>query len=215
MADNENITALYIQEKDRQRIARDLHDIPLQNLAHLTHKIELASMMIDRDPINAKLELAVVNRRLRDTMDEIRSIIYDIRPMSVDDLGLKASFERLLDSVNENHEYDIDAEISDVLCENNLILMNIFRVVKELLNNISKHADADKIVFRCNQENNVCFISIFDNGIGFDMESVDHVIEKHFGISFVKERIELLGGKIFIHSRVGEGVKITIEFPLI
>lgn len=214
MTKNKNLRALYIQEQDRKRIARDLHDIPLQNLAHLTHKIELASMMIDKDPVNAKLELYIVNKKLRETMEEIRGIIFDIRPMPFDDLGLKASFENLLNMINEDKKYDIDADISDIICEDNVILMNIFRVVRELLNNITKHADADKIVFRCYQKENVCFISILDNGIGFDMESVDNVIEKHFGISFIKERIDLLKGKLSIQTKVGEGVNVSMEIPL-
>ena len=87
---------LTIQEDERKRIARDLHDTSLQNLAHLIHKIELSSMYIDVDPNQAKLELASVNKKLREIIDEIRSILFDLRPMTFDDLGLKAALERLL-----------------------------------------------------------------------------------------------------------------------
>ena len=94
-----NLTILNIQEEDRQRIARDLHDSSLQNLTHLLHKIELCSLYIDEDSVKAKLELSVVNKVLRETIDEMRNIVYDLRPMTFDDLGLKAAFERLLEDI--------------------------------------------------------------------------------------------------------------------
>lgn len=87
--ENNNLTIFKVQEEERQRIARDLHDTSLQNLTHLIHKIELSSLYIDKDPIQAKLELSIVEKSLRKTIEEIRNIIYDLRPMSFDDLGLK------------------------------------------------------------------------------------------------------------------------------
>lgn len=200
-------------EADRRRIAANLHDTSLQNLAHLVHKIELAQLMIDQDPLKAKLELAVINKNLRNVIDDIRNTIFDLRPMTFDDLGLKAAFERLLTVLNENKEYEIDADIQDVSCENNKILMNIYRAVQECLTNISKHSAASKIIFRCYRENDVCHISIEDNGNGFDISSFEK--EKHFGISLLRERIHLLGGTITIQSEISKGVNINIEIPLI
>lgn len=214
MNQDENLKVLYIQELDRKRIAQDLHDISLQNLAHLTHKLELAGMMIDSDPVGAKLELHLVNKKLHETMDEIRNIIFDLRPMSFDDLGLKASFERLLGIINEKNEYEMILDISDVSCENDLVLVNIFRIVKEILTNIVKHAKASRIEFSCYQENEICYISISDNGVGFDENTLDNLMGKHFGISFTRERINLLGGKLLIQSHVGGGVNVSIEIPL-
>ncbi|MCH5343245.1 MAG: sensor histidine kinase [Acetatifactor sp.] len=214
MNQDENLKVLYIQEQDRKRIAQDLHDISLQNLAHLTHKLELAGMMIDSDPVGAKLELHLVNKKLHETMDEIRNIIFDLRPMSFDDLGLKASFERLLSVINEKNEYEMILDISDVSCENELVLVNIFRIVKEILFNIVKHAKASRIEFSCYQEDEICYISISDNGVGFDENALDNLMRKHFGISFTKERINLLGGNLLIQSHVGEGVNVSMEIPL-
>ena len=214
MNQDENLKVLYIQEQDRKRIAQDLHDISLQNLAHLTHKLELAGMMIDSDPVGAKLELHLVNKKLHETMDEIRNIIFDLRPMSFDDLGLKASFERLLGIINEKNEYEMILDISDVSCENDLVLVNIFRIVKEILTNIVKHAKASRIEFSCYQENEICYISISDNGVGFDENTLDNLMGKHFGISFTRERINLLGGKLLIQSHVGGGSNVSIEIPL-
>lgn len=214
MNQDKNLKLLYIQEQDRKRIAQDLHDITLQNLAHLTHKLELAGMMIDSDPVGAKLELHLIGKKLHETINDIRDIIFDLRPMSFDDLGLKASFERLLSVFIEKNEYEVITDISDVSCENELVLVNIFRIVKEILANIIKHAEANRIEFRCYQEDEICYISISDNGVGFDENDLNGVVEKHFGISFIKERINLLGGKLLIQSHVGKGVNVSMEIPL-
>ncbi len=212
--DLSNLMALSIQEEDRQRIARELHDTSLQNLAHLIHKIELSSLFIDQDPVRAKLELSVVNKNLREIIEEIRCTIFDLRPMSFDDLGLKAAFERLVSGINEKGNYDIDLYLEEVSCENNLILMSIYRVAKECLINIVKHADADRILFHCECKDNLCLIHIEDNGKGFDPNRPGENFDKHFGISVIKERIALIGGKIEIDSKIDQGTKIRIEVPI-
>lgn len=209
---NNSLTILNIQEEDRQRIARDLHDTSLQNLAHLVHKIELSSLYIDEDPVKAKLELSVVNKVLRETIDEIRNIVFDLRPMTFDDLGLKAALERLLVSINENKKYLLKSDIDDVSCENNLVLVSIYRIVQECLNNIDKHAEAEEIFFSLKKHKEKCVIDIRDNGKGFNVKK--NITGKHFGLSLMKERVELLSGKIQISSKVGKGTKIHIEIPL-
>ena len=120
---NENFVALNAQEKDRQRIARDLHDTAIQNLTHLIHKIELCEMYIENNPQRAKLELSAVGNSLREIVGEIRDTVFDLRPMSFEDLGLKAAFERLLEKVNEKDEYEVTFYIEDVSCENEMTLL--------------------------------------------------------------------------------------------
>lgn len=201
-----------MQEKDRQRIARDLHDTSLQNLTHLIHKIELSSMYIDKDPVQAKLELSIISKRLRETIDEIRGIIFDLRPMSFDDLGLKAALERLLFNMNEDGDYQIVSEIDDVSCENNLVLVSIYRLAQEAIQNVRKHANADKVIFRCKEKDGKCILDIEDNGNGF-MDVPDDEA-KHFGVLLMKERVKFLSGDISISSNESEGTKIHIVIPL-
>lgn len=211
---SKNITVINIQEEDRQRIARDLHDTSLQNLAHLIHKIELSSLYIDQDPVRAKLELSVVSKNLKDIIEEIRSIIFDLRPMTFDDLGLRAALERLINNVNEKNKYKIQMQIEDVSCENDLILLTLYRVAKECILNIIKHAEADKIYFSCKCIENLCIMEVEDNGKGFNEKEVEGKEDKHFGISVMRERVSLLGGKIEINSEIDKGTKIKIEVPL-
>ena len=92
-------------ETERKRIVSELHDTSLQNIAHFVHMIELASLYIDKDPARAKMELNSVSKGLHNVIEDIRSTIFNLRPMTFDDLGLKASFERLLDFLNADKDY--------------------------------------------------------------------------------------------------------------
>lgn len=209
-----NLKVLDIQEKERQRIARDLHDTSLQNLAHLVHKIELSSLFIDQDPLRAKLELASINKNLREVIDEIRETIFDLRPMSFDDLGLKESFERLFFKLKQsNTSIDISYDIEDIKCNNDLILMTIFRVVQECCSNAIKHSGGNLLSVSMKQKEGHFEISIEDNGVGFDIEETKRIKQNHFGLKVMKERIELLGGKVLMKSAKGQGTKVIFEIP--
>lgn len=210
----DNFAILDIQEMDRQRIARELHDTSLQNLVHLIHKIELGSLFIDSDPIRAKIEFSIISKNIRSIIDDMRCTIFDLRPMTFDDLGFKSTIERLLDIVNENNDYIIDTDIDDVSCENNLVLVTIYRIVQECLNNIVKHAEADKIVINIKDLGSEFHVFIKDNGKGYSVEDVNMVGNNHFGIKVIKERVNLIGGKINIESTIGKGTIIDITIPI-
>ena len=100
------------QEMDRKRIANELHDTSIQDLTHIIHQIELAGFYIDIDATKAKLELASVNDEIRKIIKDIRNTIFDLRPMSFDDLGLTGAIENLIDVLNNRFVIDIQADIN-------------------------------------------------------------------------------------------------------
>ena len=102
MKNNKKKLAFNIQELDRKRIAKELHDVSLQNLSHLIHKLELASLYMDKDLVHAKLQIASVSKDINSIIDEIRGIVYDLRPVIFDDLGLKQALEKNLDRIKDN-----------------------------------------------------------------------------------------------------------------
>lgn len=208
-----NLKALDIQENERHRISRDLHDTSLQNLAHLVHKIELASMYIDKDAVQAKLELAAVNKNMKEVIEEIRNTIFDLRPMSLDDLGLKESFQRLFSRLKDlNKSFDFDVEIDDIASEDEIVLVTIFRVVQEACLNAIKHSGGNKLKVVIRNRDKHCIISVKDNGSSFSMEDVKQ--DKNFGISIMKERVDLLGGEISFNTTEGEGTEVVMNIPL-
>lgn len=201
-------------ETERKRIVSELHDTSLQDIAHYVHKIELASLYIDKDPARAKMELSVVSKGLHNVIEDIRSTIFNLRPMTFDDLGLKASFERLLDLLNADRQYSMDIDIDDISCEtDDYFCITFYRVIQECLLNIRKHSDASRVVFRCKKKDNKYFILIQDNGKGFTMEEAEDKANSHFGLALIHEGVGLLDGTIHISSVIGKGTNIEIMIP--
>ena len=99
------IRPLETQENERQRISRELHDSTVQNLTAMVHMTELCSKLVDMDPIRCKLELNKMIKNLGEIIDDTRKMIYNLRPMSFDDIGLDITIERTLDKLGSNrHE---------------------------------------------------------------------------------------------------------------
>ena len=204
-----NLAVLDIQEKDRQRIARDLHDTSLQNLAHLMHQVELSSMYIEKDPVRAKLEMLSVNKELKSIIEDIRNIVFDLRPMAFDDLGFQDMLSEFVQKLQTRYKVTILSEIDPVTVENKIELITLYRVIKECCLNSLEHSECTRLLLYVKSENNGqgIFIKIQDNGIGFDAESVCVTKQNHFGLKIVKERISLIGGQFrFIPYREKEQI---------
>lgn len=224
--ENRNNSKIYdildMQEKERQRIANDLHDSTIQNLTHLIHTIELGSMYIDKDIIRAKLELETCIKNLKSIIDEMRQIIFNLRPMSFDDLGFKHCIENFIYNmrtqyVNFEIEYDVcDLGNEDFNIEDNsgvnLFIVTIYRLIKESIMNAIKHSKGKKIILVIEKKDNKCVIHIKDDGEGYNFD-VDEKNNNHFGLIIMKERISLLNGKVSINTDEN-GTEVIIEIPL-
>ena len=211
MEDKKNKLAFQIQEMDRRRIARDLHDTSLQNLAHLIHKLELASMYMDKDIVKAKLEIASISKNIDSIIEEIRNIIFNLRPMSFDDLGLKETIEDMVDKLKRNADIIISTDIDSIVLENSLDMLGIFRVVQECVMNAYKHSKAKHLNICLKEHENDILLTVEDDGIGFDINTCNK--ENHFGLCIMKERIATICGNIEIISNIGKGTKIIVKIP--
>ena len=219
--DNKNLTILDIQEKERIRIARELHDSSLQNLTHIIHEIELSSKFIDQDPIRAKLELISCSQNLKHTIDEIRDTIFNLRPMSFDDLGFRQCIENFVDVCKKQFkDLQIEYEIDDIDIinkeETNLYLVTLYRVIQEAVFNSLKHSEAKKLTILIRDKGSKLLVDVIDNGKGFLVDNIVKDMDnkgKHFGLSIMKERIYLLHGSIKIDSQLDMGTTIKIIVP--
>lgn len=214
-------STLDIRERERQRIAKDLHDLTLQNLSHLIHKIELSSIFIDKDPVKAKLELATAGQELRQIINDMRTVIYNLYPVSLEDLGLKITIEKSLSLMNKKYNFIVVSDIDDVSCENRLIEISILRFIQECCYNAIKHSQGNKLYISlkeqvscekvsCETEKKL-LLKIEDNGVGFNKDEIDRC-DCHFGLAMMKETVSLLNGKINISSSK-QGTSIIIEIP--
>lgn len=203
-----------VQEKERQRIARDLHDSSLQNLTHLVHKVELSSLYIDKDPVKAKLELATIESGLRKVIDDIRNRIYDLRPMTFDDLGLKEALTNIFSLMNQDGKFEIRTDIDDIddefsEKEKDFFLIMIYHIIKECVQNSIKHSGGDRIEVSLKEKSKAYMIKIKDNGTGFDIKEAAKK-DRHFGLLVVEERVFLLGGEMRIDTHDGTTIEIEI-----
>lgn len=210
--DDINYLILNIKEKECQRIAKDLHDVSLQNLSYLIHKIELASLFIEKDPVRAKLELATVEKGMRQIIEEMRKTVFNLHPVSFEDLGFKVTMERIIDVTDQEHNFFIEKDIEDVSCENKLILLSIIKLATECCNNAVKHSCGNKIFVSLKSKDRKLILKVSDNGKGFDVNEMC-AKDEHFGILFMKERVYLMNGKINIDSS-DNGTVVEIEIPV-
>lgn len=199
---------LKMQEEDRQRIAAELHDSVLQNLSLVMHNLELAEKFIDYDAIRAKLELESNRRIVKDTIDEIRSTIFDLRPMQFDDFGFKRTLEEHLEGYKSRTSMSISYYIDNIESKDNLVLLTVFRAVQELVINSIKHSNGTAINVQVLDEGTRIYVEVSDDGIGMSDDEMNK--ENHFGMKILKERIKLIGGKIHKIS-VDKGTKFVIE----
>lgn len=206
---------LEAQEVERQRIARDLHDTTVQNLTSLVHKSELCIKLIDIDTIRAKLELNTMSNTLKMVINDMRGIIYNLKPMTLDDLGLTITVQRFANKLMNLHNIQVrviaNEETKEILP---VIKLTIFRIIQEACNNVLKHANASLINIEIKYEENSINVNIKDDGIGFSINSNTSEQPQSFGLSIMKERISLLSGTLDINSEKGKGTIVTIFVPL-
>lgn len=215
------VKVIHAQELERQRIARDMHDGPAQSLSNLIIKTELCIKMMDKDIDRTKMELQALKANIRSIIDETRHMIYNLRPMSIDDLGLVPTLERLIDKVREDETFTVGFNVTDRSTRNHtkvdpMINMTLYRITQEALNNICKYAYATYTSIEILYEDEAIELTIIDNGIGFDVGSIGLNLDdnKGFGIFMMKERANLLNSEINIISEIGKGTSIHVRVPL-
>ncbi|MGI5998424.1 MAG: sensor histidine kinase [Lutispora sp.] len=210
------IKVIQAQEEERYRLSREIHDGPAQILANLVLKTELCEKLIDIDTKKAKEELKVLREVMRFSLKDVRKIIYDLRPMSLDDLGLIPTVERLITQHNETSEVYVEFRFFG----NKVKLMPIievasFRIIQESLNNIKKHSKASRAFVKIEITKKTINIVISDNGVGFRRESIKNCDENSgYGLMSMEERVSLLNGKFEINSSPGKGTKILVSIPI-
>lgn len=212
------LTLLETQENERQRISRELHDSTVQNLTSIVHKTELCSKLIDMDPIRCKLELTMMSRTLRDIINDTRQMIYNLRPMSFDDIGLEITIERAIDKIKNDKSCNIGFSVEgESYPIKPVIGITLLRIIQEACNNAIKYAESNVISVTMIYEEEAVIISIEDDGKGFDVENLDVSSRNDnsgFGLSMMKERVYLLSGEIEITSKIDVGTKILVKVPI-
>lgn len=206
-------------EDERKRIAREIHDGPAQYSSNSLLRVELCKKYFQKSDFKSlENELNNLGKSLRDTIKETRTIIYDLKPSYLES-GLFKSIKnhsndfRQRTGIEATVTYNgIDSDIEDYM------VSALYRIVQESLTNVYKHAKADKVKLNISVDNNQVLLIISDNGVGFDINKINKSkIKKSksgFGLEGIKERVELLRGRMSITSERGLGTDIVIKVPL-
>ncbi len=201
------------QEEERKRVAREIHDGPAQSLANLVLRAEICEKLLENDPDELGGELSDLKEMVRTSLNEIRKIIFDLRPMVLDDLGIIATLKRYLEEFQEKHQINIEfASPGEQSKRVKGLETAIFRVVQEALNNVVKHAEASYVHVKVEIAQEVVNIVVRDNGKGFEVGS--EYGEESFGLMGMQERVELLEGTFKLNSSPGKGTEIFVQIPI-
>ena len=205
------------QEAERARVARELHDGPVQDLIALGHSAEMAQRLLTRGELGeAETVLDELRGAERETVEELRRIIGALRPSYLEDLGLIPALEMLVQQADDrsSSEVRLEKEGSAHRYEP-AVELAAYRIAQEALNNAVQHARAEMISVRVRSSDEGLVLSVTDDGVGFDLPARPDVLTRagHFGLLGMRERATLLGGSLSIDATPGRGTRVTAELP--
>ncbi|WP_110250105.1 sensor histidine kinase [Streptohalobacillus salinus] len=201
------------QEEERLRISREIHDGPAQMMANVLIRADIVDRTYrERSPEEAMTEIKTMRKMVRQSLYEVRRIIYDLRPMALDDLGLVPTIRKYAHTLADYHQVEIHfVEQMDIdrLPEKYEVVM--FRLIQEAVQNAIKHANTKEIDVKLHVLKDKVTACVKDNGVGFDLNEKK---EQSFGLVGMRERVEMLQGKMTIQSKIGKGTTILFNIPL-
>ena len=212
------IKILEIQEAERGRIAREVHDGAAQYLASSIMRIDFCKKILMEDLEKGLKEIDELKSTVRKALMEVRGIIFDLRPPYLEKQTLEESIQDLIDTFSDESNINIKFKMLNYDKCNNTVEIGIYRIVQELICNVKKHSKANYVEILIEKGTNYLFISFKDDGVGFNLEEVIHESKLRkisYGIVGILDRVEGLGGKVDINSRINQGTKYRIKVPII
>jgi two-component system sensor histidine kinase DegS len=206
------------QEEERKRIAREIHDGPAQALANVALRAEIAERMVGAQPEHLiRSEIAEMKSQVRQSLEEVRKMIFKLRPMTIDDLGLIPALRKFTQDFEEN--YRITTRFKLVGQEVRLpsaMEVGVYRFVQEAFSNIHKHAEASFVTLEIVFMTDWLTVVVEDNGVGFRPDKLQKgtSMGEHFGLIGMKERTELLEGEFHLDSAPGKGTRVEMRVPI-
>jgi two-component system sensor histidine kinase DegS len=214
-AGTSQLQALELQEEERQRLAREIHDGPAQTLANAIFQMEFCLRLLEKDPSRLPGELARLKEDLREGLADTRYFIFDLRPGPLADLGLPMTIQRYLNNYQSRFNIAVSTDLEDDLPRLTAAKeLAVFRVIQEALQNTRKHSGASQATVALRREGDTLVTSVTDNGRGFEMGTVGDGGNRHFGLLSMRERAQLVQGDLQITSQPGKGTRMTLRMPL-
>lgn len=201
------------QENERRRIARELHDDTAQSLSALI--LEMDALLNRRKDLSPETSADI--QRLKDnathSLEEVRRFSHDLRPGLLDNLGLLAAIEQMVNEADADNQIQMQFEVyGEEKRLSSDVELALFRIAQESLNNARKHSGATRVVVSLRYEDSRTRLQVTDNGRGFDKRVEKEAITGgHLGLVGMKERARLIGAEIHLDSQPGKGTAVTVE----
>lgn len=197
------------KESEHKRLAQELHDGIGQSLYTVSVALQAIESYVNDERLHCYIE--EVRTELEKAMNDIKVYSYQLRPHSLDQLGLVPTLETLIESVMKlNPQVIIDLHTNlDIRCSP-AVEINLYRVIQEAIHNVLKYAEASHVAIRLTKEADTLSLTISDNGIGFVKSEIKN---EGLGLKHMEERIDQLGGSFSIETEPGQGTNISISIP--
>ena len=205
------------EEQARNKLARDLHDGPTQDIAAIAMRLNFARLLVERDPKRARAELARLEDLAHRTVKEIRSMLFTLRPVILETEGLVAALSMYAENLQENNGQLVQVEAERYQeCLDIEAQGVVFTIMEEAINNARKHAQAQHVWVRLAVHDDLLVAQVADDGQGFDLQEVEseYAAQGSLGMISMKERAALIGGTVDIRSEEGKGTRVTLLVPL-
>lgn len=199
-------------EAEKRKISRELHDGPAQTIASMLIRLDLIKYLFEENRQQAEEELISIRDMGRESLDDIRRIMFDLKPNAIYEEGLAATLKEYFKTYESKYDFEIDLVCFGLERKYDLPMeIAVFRLVQEAITNVRKHAGVNKALVKLEDTPTGLTIVIKDLGKGFDVDQVSESKPESYGIIGMKERAELLGGEIKIISSPGGGTQVIVE----
>ncbi len=205
------------REAERERIAADFHDGPLQNFISFQMRLEILRKLLARDVASAVEELGQLQDLCRNQVTELRSFVRSMRPVD-EGVSLSASLSRMVEQFQRDTGISAtfsSAEFNDP--SETEISLELLQIVRETLNNVQKHSGASRVAVSVGKRGQRLEVKAEDNGGGFPFSgafTLDELELLRVGPASIKRRVKMLGGEMLLESRPGQGASMEIRVPV-
>jgi signal transduction histidine kinase len=204
-------------EEERARIARELHDSVAQTLLKIIYAGGFALDFLKEDPRLAVDEIEEVQLRAKECLRDLREIMANLRPTSLDILGLQETIVRYAEQFEEEYAINTSLDLRGLEAITPAAELTVFRILQEELANVGKHSGATSVKITSETSQGDFVLSVEDDGVGFDQGvlAAEQESGEHLGLMAIRERAELLGGRMSIDTLPGIGTRVTVRLPIV
>jgi signal transduction histidine kinase len=206
-----------VEEDVRKNLARNLHDGPTQIVAAIMMNLEFVRALLQRAPNRVDAELEGVRSLAERAMRQLRTMLFDLRPLILETKGLIPALEAYSERLTETEDFAVHLAVEgEVPRLNKQAESAVFAVVQEAIGNTKKHTQADNVQITVCRQGDMLDVSVRDDGEGFDVSDMqaDYESRSSLGVLNMRERAELIGGSFSMESTVGEGTTVRLVAPL-